>query len=219
MADKLVILRKKRRNGTLRNLIFGATVYDTVSTRTVLPLQKIKTAEREIKSHRMVRIPKVPGENDSYRLDPESFSSIYLTTIIEVGCCAVAANRRKQGEAKKNAAYKKAACVTKRGSSFKKLFSPAANLPSNTITTKDHTDSVLQAILPLSTNTIIDASFHLGGKIGELPDFKKQTVAAEITRRWGQHIVGHCSFRVGKIDLEEREGLIFKCSSNSTLNV
>ena len=101
MADKLVILRKKRRNGTLRNLILGATVYDTVSTRTVLPLQKIKTAEREIKSHRMVRIPKVPGENDSYRLDPESFSSIYLTTIIEVGCCAVAANRRKQGEAKK----------------------------------------------------------------------------------------------------------------------
>ena len=48
--------------------------------------------------------------------------------------------------------------------------------------------TLLQVFLSVSTGVIKDSYQHLGGKIGELPDLKKRTVAAAIVRRWGERI-------------------------------
>ena len=47
---------------------------------------------------------------------------------------------------------------------------------------------LLQVIFSLSTNTTKDSYQHLGGKMGELPDLKKRTVAEAIVREWGERI-------------------------------
>ena len=103
-TDPMAILKGNVRSGTLCNLALGGAVYDTVRTRTVLPLQKSKTSEKEMKIQRMVRIPKIPGDNDSFRLDPDSSSGIYLDAAMEAEYCAVSENWRKQEEATKDAA-------------------------------------------------------------------------------------------------------------------
>ena len=72
----MVILGEKGRNAMPHNIILRAASYDTVRTRTVLPLHKIKTAERDIMSQRMVRITKIPDDNDICILNPESPSGI-----------------------------------------------------------------------------------------------------------------------------------------------
>ena len=59
----------------------------------------------------------------------------------------------------------------------------AGNLPINTNTTKYPTVSFLQATLPLSTNTIKDDLFLLGGNISELNNLNKWMGALEIVQR------------------------------------
>ena len=54
---------------------------------------------------------------------------------------------------------------------------------------EDSTDYTLQAILPLSYDTLKDAFIHMGGNISDFPDLKKQTVALEIEKRWCQDII------------------------------
>ena len=50
------------------------------------------------------------------------------------------------------------------------------------------TPLLLQLLLSLSTDIIKDSYQHLGGKMGELPDLKKRTVAAAIVWKWGERI-------------------------------
>ena len=47
---------------------------------------------------------------------------------------------------------------------------------------------LLQVLLSLTTGIIKDSYQNLGGKMGELPDLKKRTVAEAIVRRWGERI-------------------------------
>ena len=69
---------------------------------------------------------------------------------------------------------------------FAKLF---ANLPNYMMASEDNsTPLLLQVLLSLSTDIIKDSYQHLGGKMGDLPDLKKQTVAAAIMRKWGERI-------------------------------
>ena len=49
---------------------------------------------------------------------------------------------------------------------------------------EDYTDSVLQGILTLYSDTLKYASLHLGGVIN-FTHIKKSTVVAEIIKRWG----------------------------------
>ena len=56
---------------------------------------------------------------------------------------------------------------------FEDILSAVANLLSVTNTTDDSTDSVLQAIIPLSSVTLKDVYFHLRGNISDFPDQKK----------------------------------------------
>ena len=82
---------------------------------------------------------------------------------------------------------KKVAHVTNRGSSFDNTLSIIVKLPSNNINKKDYNDYVLQAILPLYTNTIKDSLFHLGGVIVDFINTNTWAVVVEV----GHNIMGY----------------------------
>ena len=81
--------------------IVDRRLYDTVRTRTVLPLHQIKTAEMEIKGQNMVHIKNTPVENYGYRMNPDSYSGIYMTSLMEYQCRIVAEDRRKTRRGKR----------------------------------------------------------------------------------------------------------------------
>ena len=73
-----------------------------------------------------------------------------------------------------------------RAKSFVKL---VANLPNDIMDYDDSsTPLLLQILLSISTNIIKDSYQHLGLNMGEFPELKKRTVAAEIVRKWGERI-------------------------------
>ena len=90
---------------------------------------------------------------------------------------------------KRSNSVKRAARITKRGNSYDNILSSVANLLSAIKTTKEYTGSILQAILPLSSDTSGGAFIHMGGKISDSPDLKKRTITLEIERRWGKDII------------------------------
>ena len=54
---------------------------------------------------------------------------------------------------------------------------------------EEFTESILQYILPLSSDIPKDEFIHMGGNISNLPDLDKQMVALEIESRWGKDII------------------------------
>ena len=123
-------------------------------------------------------------------MNPESSSGIYVTTPVEDQCILISKKRKMKGEEKINNtkvnALKRAAHMNQRAKSFAKLF---ANLPNEIMASEDpSTPLLLQVLLSLSTDIIKDSYRHLGGKMGELPDTKKRTVAEAILRKWGERI-------------------------------
>ena len=54
---------------------------------------------------------------------------------------------------------------------------------------EESTDSILQAIIPLSSDSLKDAFIHMGGKIIDLLDLKKWTFALDIESRWVNDII------------------------------
>ena len=110
----------------------------------------------------------------------------------------IAQNRKMQEEGNKIAskvnALKKAARVTMCGISFVKLLESTLKLTRDRKASYDPINPLIQVLLYLSTDTIKDAFYHLGRNNGELSDQNKQTVAAEIVRKWGQSILLFLSF-------------------------
>ena len=115
-----------------------------------------------------------------------------MTALKEAHFCIVDENRRKK-DAVKNEIWansvKREAHSINRGSSYDNIFSAVENLLIVTKNTNESTDSVLQSIITLSSDTLKDNFFHLGGNISDLPDLKKQTVTVEIARMWGKDII------------------------------
>ena len=72
-----------------------------------------------------------------------------------------------------------------RSTSFTELI---ANLPNDIMAYENPSTPLLQVLLSLSTDIIMDSYQHLGGKMGELPDLKKRTVAEAIVRKWVERI-------------------------------
>ena len=116
-----------------------------------------------------------------------------MTSVKEAQCSIVSNNIRKQDNAKVNAkqfnSVKKSYRIIKRGISCDNILSAVANILSDTNTTEDFTDSILQDIFPITSDTLKDDFIHMGGNIGDLPDLKKQTVVLGIERRWGKGII------------------------------
>ena len=82
-------------------------------------------------------------------------------------------------------ALKRPARINLRVTSFVKIL---ANLPNDIIASEDPSTPLLQVLLSLSTDITKDSYQHLVGKMGELPDLKKRTVAEAIVRKWGERI-------------------------------
>ena len=73
--------------------------------------------------------------------------------------------------------------------SYDNIFSIVANLLSVTNTMDESNESILQAITSLFSDILMDALFHMGEKISDLPDLNDQTDMVEIARRWGEDII------------------------------
>ena len=82
------------------NLLIMEAAYDTVRHRTMLPLQKIKETEVEIRTHRMVIITKKDGEGEPSRINPESSVGMYVTASVEADCRVISHNHNIQEEEK-----------------------------------------------------------------------------------------------------------------------
>ena len=112
-----------------------------------------------------------------------------MSASVEDQCRMIAENRKiKEEENIKNSKVndmKKAARINQRATSFAKL---VANLPNDMMDSEDKSTPLLQVLLSLSTDTIKDFYQNFGGKMGELPDLKKWTVAAAIVQKWGERI-------------------------------
>ena len=117
-------------------------------------------------------------------LDPSM--DIYVTASVKSECHMISQNRNIQEEEKKIAskvnAFKKASLVTKHGRSFAKLLTSTFNLLRDTKTSEDPSNPLLQFLLYLSTDTIKEDFYHIGGNISELSNQKKRTVAEEIVQ-------------------------------------
>ena len=186
-TDPMVILRALGRPS--RNILIRGAAYDTVQQRTILPIQEIKADEMEMRKRRMVRMPNREREEEGRRMNPDSSAGIYVTASVEAQCRLIAQNRKMKKEEKiKNTkvnAPKRAARMNLRATSFAKL---VTNLPNEMMDSEDPSNPFLQVLLSLSTDIIKDSYQNLGGKMGELPDLKKQTVAEAIVRKWGERI-------------------------------
>ena len=103
-------------------------------------------------------------------------------------------NRKMQEEGNKIAskvnALKKAARVTMCGISFVKLLESTLKLTRDRKASYDPINPLIQVLLYLSTDTIKDNFYHLGGEIGELSGQNKRTVTSEIVQKLGWHIMG-----------------------------
>ena len=134
-------------------------------------------------------MPNREREEEGRRMNPDSSAGIYVTASVEAQCRMIAENQNiKEEEKIKNSkvnALKRAARMNLRATSFAKLF---AHLPSDIMASEDPSTPLLQVLLSLSTDIIKDSYQHLGGKMGELPDLKKLTVAEAIVRKWGERI-------------------------------
>ena len=135
-----------------------------------------------------------------------------MAVVMEYQWRIFAENRRKQDAAKQNALRindsKKASRTNKRGGSFENILKAIANLRSDTNTTEDSTNSVLQGILSLSSDTLKYDFFHLGGNISECPNLKKWKVAVGISQRWGKHIMKEEAMILAEEEDRGKEGSI-----------
>ena len=145
----------------------------------------------------MLRTPKKDGEGEPRMMNPDSSKVIYVTASVE-GEFHMITHNRKMKEIKKKItprvnAFKKSDRVTKHGSFFAKLLESTSELHRDMKTSEDSGEPLLQVPLPLSTNSIKGNFYHLGGKIGEFLDQKKQTVTSDIGWKWGKKILGQCA--------------------------
>ena len=106
-------------------------------------------------------------KNTSKR-DPDFTSGKQMTAVMEAEFRTVAENKRNQDEAKQNVSQvsmvENGSSITKQGISFENILYMVANLRRYTNNTKESNEYIIQSILNLSTGTIKDNLFHLGGK-------------------------------------------------------
>ena len=106
---------------------------------------------------------------------------IYLTAAKVAQCIQVSANRREMDEAKnitaKKTATRKILLKLKRSEAFDMCINSMNSLSSSTT----DGDRLIQ-LLQKSLNTIKYAFVHIGGKLAELPNQRRDAVAREMIR-------------------------------------
>ena len=124
---------------------------------------------------------KLANEDASTRRNPNSTSGIYLTALKVSQYRQVAANRIEKEEAKKITANKTATrkihLQLKRSEAVDMCINFIKSLSLST-TNEDRLIKLIQQ----SSNTIKDDFVHIGGKLAELPNQRRDTVAIEMIR-------------------------------------
>ena len=111
--------------------------------------------------------------------NPDSSTVIYLTAAKVAQCRLVAGNRREKEEAKKETAKKtftqKLNLQQKRCEAFHKFQDSMNSLPSSTTE-----ELMFINLINLSSTIIKDAFEHIRGKLGGIPNQRRETVAIKI---------------------------------------
>ena len=175
----MVISRAKGSNQRPpRKILLRAAAYDSVHKQTFLPLQEIKRETMMINQQKKV---KLADEDANTRSNLNSTLGIDLTTDKVAQFRQVAANRREMDEAKKITAKKtatrKVLLQLKRSEAFDMCIN---SMNSLSLSTTDE-DRLIQ-ILQQSPNTIKYDFVHIGVKLAELPNQRRDKVAREIIR-------------------------------------
>ena len=122
---------------------------------------------------------KLANEDSNTRRNPNSNLGIYLTAVKLAQCRQVAANRREIKEAKnitaKKTATRKVHLQLKR---YEDLYRCINSINILSLSTNDE-DGFIQPIQQ-SANTIEDAFVHIGEKLAELPNQRRDTVARDM---------------------------------------
>ena len=82
-TDKMVLLREKVKVGVSRDLLLMAAAYDTARNTTILPFKKTKETEMEIRTQRMVIMPKKDGEGEPRKMNPDFSAGLYVTKSVD----------------------------------------------------------------------------------------------------------------------------------------
>ena len=134
--------------------------------------------------------PNRDGAEECIRMNPDYSAGIYVTASVESQYRLISQNQKMKEEEKiKNTKVnfpKRAARMYQRAELSAKSFS---SLPKEMMASEyPSTPLLLQVPLSLSADIIKDSNQNLCGKMDELPDLKKRTVAAAIVRKWGERI-------------------------------
>ena len=119
---------------------------------------------------------KLANEESNTRRNLNSTSGIYLTSAKVAQCRQVAANRRAVDEAKKITAKKTATIKIHLQLKISEDFDMCINSMNSLYSSTTDEDKLIQLIQQPS-NTIKDAFVHIGGKLAELPNQRRDTVA------------------------------------------
>ena len=129
----------------------------------------------------IIKQKKVKMENGdaNTRRNPNSTSGIYLTAARVTQCRHVAENRREMDEAKKITAKKKATRKIHLQLKIYEAFDICIKSMNSLSLSNTDEDRFIQ-LIQKSSNTIKDAFVHIGGKLAELHNQRRDTVAREM---------------------------------------
>ena len=124
---------------------------------------------------------KIENEDANTRRNPNSTLGIYLIAAKVSQCIQVAVNRREMDEAKnvtaKKTATRKIHLQLKRSEAFDMC---GNSMNSLSLSTTDEYRFI--QLIQKSPNTIKDAFVHIGVKLAELPNQRRDTVSREMIR-------------------------------------
>ena len=122
---------------------------------------------------------KLANDDANTRRNPNSTSGIYLTADKVAQCRQVAANRIAVDEAKKIKAKKTATRKIHLQLKISEDFDMCIN-SMNSLSLYTTYEYRLIQLIQQPSNTIKDAFLHIGGKLAELPNQRRDTVAREM---------------------------------------
>ena len=124
---------------------------------------------------------KLTNEDSSTRRNPNSTLGIYLTSAKVEQCRQVAVKRIEIDEAKKITAKKTATINVHLQLKISETLDMCIN-SMNSLSSSTTDEYRFIQLIQQSSNTIKDAFVHIGGKLAELPNQRRDTVAREMIR-------------------------------------
>ena len=124
---------------------------------------------------------KLENEDTTSRRNTASTLGIYLTDVKVKQFIKMDENRREKEEEKKVTAKKTATVKVHRQLKRYEAFDRCINSMDSLSLSNTNEESFIQ-LIQQSSNTIKDAFAHIGGKLAELPNQRRDTVAREMIR-------------------------------------